>query len=77
VPLPGAPGLTAAPPAQVNLVKVPSYGRDATKGLATALSMSFSMPPNLVLFLWMMLTKCAQGRAQHRPHPPLPAAPGL
>jgi len=30
-----------------------------------------------VLFLWMMLTKCAQGRAQHRPHPPLPAAPGL
>ena len=43
---------------QVNLVKVPSYGRDATKGLATALSMSFSLPPNLVLFLWMLLTKC-------------------
>ncbi|KAK9821336.1 hypothetical protein WJX81_007207 [Elliptochloris bilobata] len=42
---------------KVNLVKVPSYGRDATKGLATALSMSFSMPPNLVLFLWMLLTK--------------------
>ena len=61
-------------------MKVPSYGRDATKGLATALSMSFSMPPNLVLFLWMMLTKCAQGRAQHPPHPqhpPLPAVPGL
>ena len=44
-------------PPQVNLVKVPEYGRDATKGIATAMSMSFSMPPNLVLFLWMMLTK--------------------
>ena len=42
---------------QVNLVKVPEYGRDATKGIATAMSMSFSMPPNLMLFLWMMLTK--------------------
>ena len=42
---------------QVNLVKVPENGRDATKGIATALSMSFSMPPNLVLFLWMLLTK--------------------
>lgn len=49
---------------QVNLVKVPSYGRDATKGLATALSMSFSLPPNLVLFLWMLLTKC---EAPHSP----------
>ena len=38
-------------------MKVPEYGRDATKGIATAMSMSFSMPPNLVLFLWMMLTK--------------------
>ncbi len=71
------PDRRAAPPAQVNLVKVPSYGRDATKGLATALSMSFSMPPNLVLFLWMMLTKCAQGRAQRPPHLPLPAVPGF
>ena len=39
-------------------MKVPAYGRDATKGIATAVSMSFSMPPNLVLFLWMLLTKC-------------------
>ena len=38
-------------------MKVPEYGRDATKGIATAMSMSFSMPPNLMLFLWMMLTK--------------------